>query len=60
MRPGRIRSPPTRRPIAAALASLGEPVGDAAGQAAADELTVWLPSAADGPQAAPELIEAGR
>ena len=42
--------------IAAALASLGEPVGDAAGQAAADELTVWLPSAPDGPQAAPELI----
>ena len=42
--------------IAAALASLGEPVGDAARQAAADELTVWLPSAPDGPQAAPELI----
>ena len=42
--------------IAAALASLGEPAGDAAGQAAADELTVWLPSAPDGPQAAPELI----
>ena len=42
--------------IAAALASLSEPAGDAARHAAADELTVWLPSAPDGPQAAPELI----
>ena len=42
--------------IAAALASLGGVAADAAGQAAADELAVWLPSAPDGPQAAPELI----
>ena len=42
--------------IAAALASLAEPAGDAVRQAPADELTVWLPSAPDGPQAAPELI----
>ncbi len=42
--------------IAGALASLGAAAGEAARQAAADELTVWLPSAPDGPQAAPELI----
>ena len=42
--------------IAGALASLGGAVTGAARQAAADELTVWLPSAPDGPQAAPELI----
>ena len=42
--------------IAAALASLGDVAADAARQAAADELAVWLPSAPDGPQAAPELI----
>jgi SNF2-related domain/SNF2 Helicase protein/Helicase conserved C-terminal domain len=42
--------------IAAALASLGGAAGDAAEHAAADELALWLPSAPDGPQAAPELI----
>ncbi len=42
--------------IAGALASLGDDVASGARQAAADELTVWLPSAPDGPQAAPELI----
>jgi hypothetical protein len=42
--------------IAGALASLGDDAASGAGQAAADELTVWLPSAPDGPQAAPELI----
>ena len=42
--------------IAGALASLGDAAGEAARQAAADELTVWLPSAPDGPQPAPELI----
>ena len=42
--------------IAGALASLGAAAGEAARQAPADELTVWLPSAPDGPQAAPELI----
>jgi SNF2 family DNA or RNA helicase/intein/homing endonuclease len=42
--------------IAAALASLGSVPGAAAQQAAADELTLWLPSAPDSPQAAPELI----
>jgi SNF2 family DNA or RNA helicase len=42
--------------IAAALAALGGVPGAAAQQAAADELTLWLPSAPDSPQAAPELI----
>ena len=42
--------------IAGALASLGAAAGEAARQAPADELTVWLPSAPDGPQAAPDLI----
>jgi SNF2 family DNA or RNA helicase len=42
--------------IAAALASLGNVPEAAAQQAAADELTLWLPSAPDSPQAAPELI----
>jgi SNF2 family DNA or RNA helicase len=42
--------------IAAALAPLGSVPGAAAQQAAADELTLWLPSAPDSPQAAPELI----
>ena len=44
--------------IAGALASLGAAAAEAARQAPADELTVWLPSAPDGPQAAPELIGA--
>jgi hypothetical protein len=42
--------------IAGALTELGGAAAEAAQQAAADELTVWLPSAPDGPQAAPELI----
>jgi hypothetical protein len=42
--------------IAGALASLGDTAIGAVRQAAEDELTAWLPSAPDGPQAAPELI----
>jgi hypothetical protein len=62
-RPGRRSRAPRPHPFAAgpetiagALASLGESAAGAARQAAADELTLWLPSAPDGPQAAPELI----
>jgi SNF2 domain-containing protein/SNF2 helicase protein/helicase-like protein len=42
--------------IAGGLAGLGGVAAEAGREAAADELTVWLPSAPDGPQPAPELI----
>ena len=61
--PGRPSRAPRPHPfaadpetIAAALAALGRAPGAAARQAAADELTLWLPSAPDSPQAAPELV----
>jgi len=61
--PGRPSRAPRPHPfaadpetIAAALAPLGHAPGAAARQAAADELTLWLPSAPDSPQAAPELV----
>jgi len=61
--PGRPSRAPRPHPfaadpetIAAALDSLGGASGAAAEQAATDELTLWLPSAPDRPQAAPELI----
>jgi SNF2 family DNA or RNA helicase len=61
--PGRPSRAPRPHPfaadpetIAAALAPLGHAPGAAAQQAAADELTLWLPSAPDSPQAAPELV----
>jgi superfamily II DNA or RNA helicase len=38
------------------LGILGGGLSDLAGKAAADELTLWLPSAGAGPAAAPELI----
>jgi SNF2 family DNA or RNA helicase len=54
---------PRRHPFAAdpdtladRLAGLGGAVADLARKAEADELALWLPSAPDGPQAAPELI----
>ena len=59
-RPSRV---PRWHPFAAdpdALADLlggpGGAAGDLARKAEADELVLWLPSAPDGPQAAPELI----
>ncbi|HUY51427.1 MAG TPA: DEAD/DEAH box helicase [Streptosporangiaceae bacterium] len=42
--------------LADVLGSLGGPAGDLARKAAEDELALWLPSAADRPQASPELI----
>ena len=61
--PGRPSRAPRPHPfaadpetIAAALAALGRAPGTAARRAAADELTLWLPSAPDSPQAAPELV----
>ena len=42
--------------LADLLAGPGGPAGDLARKAEADELVLWLPSAPDGPQAAPELI----
>ena len=59
--PGRTRSRPIPSPRGDAR-RLGEAAGDLARKAAGDELTLWLPSGADGPQAAPELIRpaAGR
>jgi len=42
--------------LADALGVLGGGLRDVAGKAAADELTLWLPSAGAGPGCAPELI----
>jgi len=42
--------------LADALGDLGDGLRDLAGKAAADELTLWLPSPGAGPAAAPELI----
>jgi SNF2 family DNA or RNA helicase len=42
--------------LAGALAELPEPAARLAGQAVDDELTLWLPSGAEGPFASPELI----
>ena len=64
---GRPSRAPRPHPFAAdpgvlgeALGLLGEGPRDLASQAAADELSVWLPSAGPGPGCAPELIrEAG-
>ena len=42
--------------LADLLAGPGGAAGDLARKAEADELVLWLPSAPDGPQAAPELI----
>jgi SNF2 family DNA or RNA helicase len=42
--------------LANALAELPDPAGVLAGMAVEDELTLWLPSHADGPQSSPELI----
>jgi SNF2 family DNA or RNA helicase len=64
-RPGRPSRAPRPHPfardaagLAAALAELPEPAGDLAVKAVDDELTLWLPSAPDGPLASPELIRA--
>ena len=47
--------------VADALAVLGSGPRDLAGKAAADELSLWLPSAGPGPASSPELIRpAGR
>ncbi len=47
--------------VADALAVLGDGPRDLAGKAAADELSLWLPSAGPGPASSPELIRpAGR
>ncbi len=46
--------------LAQALAELPEPAGDLARKAVDDELTLWLPSVADGPLASPELIRPSR
>ena len=68
-RPGRPSRAPRPHPfalqasgLARALARLPEPAAGLAGQAVDDELTLWLPSGADGPLASPELIRphAGR
>ena len=60
---GRPSRAPRPHPFAAdpgvlgdALGLLGEGPRDLAGKAAADELTLWLPSAGPGPGCAPELI----
>jgi SNF2 family DNA or RNA helicase len=42
--------------VAEVVAGLGGPAGDLAATAADDELTLWLPGAASGPQASPELM----
>ncbi|HEY1918072.1 MAG TPA: SNF2-related protein [Streptosporangiaceae bacterium] len=62
-RPGRPSRAPRPHPfapdaavLASALAELPEPAGDLARKAVEDELTLWLPSAADGPLASPGLI----
>ena len=61
-RPGRPSRAPRPHPFALqapdlvrALTELPEPAASAAGQAADDELTLWLPSGAEGPLASPEL-----
>ena len=60
---GRSSRAPRPHPFAAdpgvlgdALGSLGEGPRDLASKAAADELSLWLPSAGPGPGCAPELI----
>jgi SNF2 family DNA or RNA helicase len=62
-RPGRPSRAPRAHPfappasgLAPALAELPEPAAGLAGQGVDDELTLWLPSDADGPLASPELI----
>jgi SNF2 family DNA or RNA helicase len=62
-RPGRASRAPRPHPfapdasgLAQALAELSPPAGDLAGKAVDDELTLWLPSDAEGPLASPELI----
>ncbi|HEY3956581.1 MAG TPA: SNF2 helicase-associated domain-containing protein, partial [Streptosporangiaceae bacterium] len=64
-RPGRPSRAPRQHPfagdaagLAIALAQLPEPAGDLTAKAVDDELTLWLPSAPDGPLASPELIRA--
>src|ERR1700737_2560595 len=66
-RPGRPSRAPRLHPfamdaaaVAQALAELPEPAGDLARKAVDDELTLWLPSVADGPLASPELIRPSR
>ena len=54
MRPARIRSRSPPGELADALAGAG--AGDLAAKAVDDELTLRLPSAADGPLASPELV----
>jgi hypothetical protein len=64
-RPGRPSRAPRPHPFAAAadviagaIAELAEPAAELALKAIEDELTLWLPTSADGPTAAPELIRA--
>jgi SNF2 family DNA or RNA helicase len=62
-RPGRPSRAPRQHPFACdpdaltdVVAGLAGPAADLAFKAVEDELTLWLPGTADGPQAAPELI----
>ena len=64
-RPGRASRAPRPHPFAAAadviadvVAELAEPAAELALKGVEDELTLWLPATADGPQASPELIRA--
>ncbi len=62
-RPGHPRGAPRPHPfsceavaLADRLTSLAGPLGDLARKAVDGELTLWLPSAGDGPAASPELV----
>ena len=64
-RPGRASRAPRPHPFAAAadviadvVAELAEPAAELTLKGVEDELTLWLPGTADGPQASPELIRA--